>query len=106
MAWLYLVLGGFFEILWATTMKLSNTFQNLYYDIVTIIGIGFSFLFLLLSIKHLPLSIAYPIWTGIGAIGSILVGMLIFKEHLSLQTCLFIVLLVTGLIGIRITHGS
>jgi quaternary ammonium compound-resistance protein SugE len=51
------------------------------------------------------MSLAYPIWTGIGAVGSILIGVLLFKDHLSLLTSFFVVLLVAGIIGIKITSG-
>ncbi len=73
MTWVYLILGGLFEVVWATTMKLSQGFSNLGYSLLTIMGMIFSFGFLALAVKHLPLSIGYPVWTGIGAVGSILV---------------------------------
>ena len=73
MTWVYLILGGLFEVVWATTMKLSQEFSHFGYSLLTILGMMFSFGFLALAVKHLPLSIGYPVWTGIGAVGSIFV---------------------------------
>ena len=81
MSWIFLFLAGIFEVVWASTMKLSQGFSIIKYDILTIIGMLVSFGFLTLAMKKLPLGIAYPIWTGIGAVGAILVGALIFKEQ-------------------------
>ena len=61
------------------------------------------FLFLALSLKRLDLSLAYPIWTGIGAVGSILVGLILFHDQISPLTWLFIALLIIGIIGIKVT---
>jgi quaternary ammonium compound-resistance protein SugE len=62
-----------------------------------------SFGFLALAVKHLPLSLAYPVWTGIGAVGSIIVGVVLFKDQLQPATWFFIALLVIGIIGIKVT---
>ncbi|MED7634140.1 UNVERIFIED_CONTAM: QacE family quaternary ammonium compound efflux SMR transporter, partial [Lactobacillus paragasseri] len=56
--------------------------------------------------KHLPLSLAYPVWTGIGAVGSIIVGVVLFKDQLQPATWFFIALLVIGIIGIKVTSGE
>lgn len=105
MTWLLLFIAGIFEVAWATTMKLSQGFSHLGFSIATVLGMILSFLFLELAIKHLPLSLAYPIWTGIGAVGSIIVGVVLFKDQLSLLTWFFVVLLVVGIIGIKITSS-
>ncbi|KRN78227.1 hypothetical protein IV52_GL001361 [Fructilactobacillus lindneri DSM 20690 = JCM 11027] len=91
--------------MWATTMKLSNGFTNLFFSITTILGMILSFGFLALSVKHLPLSIAYPVWTGIGAVGSIFVGVIFFKDQIPMITWVFIALLIIGIIGIKMTAG-
>ena len=65
-----------------------------------------SFWFLALAVKHLPLSLAYPVWTGIGAVGSIIVGVVLFKDQLQPATWFFIALLVIGIIGIKVTSGD
>lgn len=105
MSWIFLFLAGIFEVVWASTMKLSQGFSILKYDILTIVGMLVSFGFLTLAMKKLPLGIAYPIWTGIGAVGAILVGALIFKDKVPSLTWIFILMLVVGLIGIKVTSG-
>ncbi|MFK4935919.1 DMT family transporter [Lactococcus garvieae] len=105
MSWIFLFLAGIFEVVWASTMKLSQGFSILKYDILTIVGMLVSFGFLTLAMKKLPLGIAYPIWTGIGAVGAILVGTLIFKDKVPSLTWVFVLMLVVGLIGIKVTSG-
>ncbi|WP_057769007.1 DMT family transporter [Lactobacillus selangorensis] len=106
MTWIYLIAAGLFEVVWATTMKLSHGFSNLPYTLATVVGMLASFGFLSLAIKHLPLSLAYPIWTGIGAVGSILVGVILFKDQLPALTWVFIIMLVVGIVGIKVTSGQ
>jgi quaternary ammonium compound-resistance protein SugE len=103
MTWIYLVIAGIFEVVWATMMKLSNGFSHLGYAAATVVGMILSFGFLALATKHLPLSIAYPIWTGIGAVGAIIVGLVFFKDTIAPITWVFIAMLVIGIIGIKVT---
>lgn len=105
MTWIYLIIAGIFEVVWATTMKLSHGFTNIMFTLATLVGMILSFGFLALAIKHLPLGIAYPIWTGIGAVGSIIVGIIFFKDQIPSITWLFITLLIIGIIGIKVTNG-
>jgi quaternary ammonium compound-resistance protein SugE len=105
MAWIYLVVAGIFETVWATFMKLSNGFSNMWYSLLTVVGMMASFAGLIVASKRLPLSIAYPVWTGIGAVGSIIIGVALFHDHLSPLTMIFVALLVIGIIGIKITSN-
>lgn len=105
MSWIYLLIAGIFEVVWATTMKLSNGFSILSYSLATLVGMIISFGGLVLATKNLSLSIAYPIWTGIGAVGAIIVGVVLFHDHFSVVTWLFVVLLVVSIIGIKATTG-
>ncbi|MEG1504468.1 MAG: multidrug efflux SMR transporter [Enterococcus sp.] len=105
MAWVSLIVAGFFEMFWATTMKLSEGFSKLNYSLLTVVGMIASFYFLAKALHSLPMSLAYPVWTGIGAVGSILIGVLLFKDRLSLATIFFVILLITGIIGIKFTSG-
>lgn len=107
MAWIYLLIAGIFEVVWSTTMKLSNGFSLLGYSAATILGMLISFGSLVMATKTLPLSLAYPIWTGIGAVGSIIVGVSLFHDHLTPLTWVFVVLSVISIIGIKIaTNGK
>lgn len=105
MSWFYLIIAGIFEVVWATMMKLSQGFTQLTYSLLTVLGMIISFFFLSLAIKHLPLSLAYPVWTGIGAIGSIIIGFVLFKDSIQPLTWVFIGFLLIGLIGIKFTSG-
>ncbi|MCT1175619.1 DMT family transporter [Pediococcus pentosaceus] len=105
MTWFYLVLAGIFEVVWATTMKLSEGFSVLTYGIATAVGMIMSFVFLSLAIKQMPLSLAYPIWTGIGAVSSIIVGVILFHDQIPNITWVFIIMMIVGIIGIKMTAG-
>ncbi|TSO26722.1 multidrug efflux SMR transporter [Lactobacillus sp. LL6] len=106
MHWIYLIIAGLLETVWASTMKLSDGFSNLPYSIATIIGMIFSFGALALATKDMSLSIAYPIWTGIGAVGTVIAGVIIFKENLNWMTLVFVGLLIISIIGIKFTSGE
>ncbi|MBU7538233.1 multidrug efflux SMR transporter [Leuconostoc lactis] len=106
MSWIYLLLAGLSEILWATTMKLSQGFTKVGWVIVTIIGLIASMAFLIQAVKQLPFSLAYPIWTGIGAVGSVVMGVVLFRDQFPPVTWFFIGLLIVAIIGIKITAGE
>lgn len=106
MAWFELVAAGLFEFAWATTMKMSEGFSKWTWTLATIALMGASVGLLAFATKQLPLSLAYPIWTGIGAVGSILIGAIVFKDEIAPLTWVFIALLVIGIIGIKVTSGE
>ncbi|APX73287.1 multidrug efflux SMR transporter [Companilactobacillus allii] len=106
MNWIYLIIAGIFEVFWAYMMKLSHGFTKINFTVFTILGMLVSFILLAKATKTLPLSIAYPVWTGIGAIGSILVGFFIFGDKISPITWVFIILLLISIIGIKITTSN
>lgn len=103
MEWAYLILAGILEIFWATCLKLSSGFTILKFSILTIVGMVFSFIFLAQATKILPLGTSYAIWTGIGALGSVIIGIILFKEVFTLPKVLFVTLLLIGIIGLKIT---
>ena len=103
MAWLYLVVAGFFEVFWATCMKLSHGFTVLKFSVLTFVGMVFSFLLLAQATKTLPMGTAYAIWTGIGALGAVVVGIVLFKEPFTLARILFAALILTGIVGLKLT---
>ena len=105
MAWVFLVVAGFLEVFWSSFLKLSEGFTKLGFSIVTVAGMLASFYFLSQAMKTLPLGTAYAIWTGIGAVGSVLVGILVFKEPVTAARMFFTVLLLTGIIGIKLTSA-
>ena len=102
MTWIYLVIAGIVEVVWSTTMKLSQGFTKIGWAIVGMIA---SFAGLIIATKHLPIGIAYPVWTGIGAVGSVLVGVFLFHDQMNMMTWIFVILLIVSIIGIKTTAG-
>ena len=105
MEWVYLLVAGGLEVFWSTCLKLSEGFSVLRFSILTVIGMVFSFLFLSQATKTLPLGTSYAIWTGIGALGAVIVGALLFKESVSPLRLMFVALLLIGIIGLKATSG-
>ncbi|OTG85971.1 QacE family quaternary ammonium compound efflux SMR transporter [Acinetobacter sp. ANC 4558] len=102
MAWVVLLFAGLFEIVWAYTMKLSDGFTKLTPSVITIIFMLLSFGLLAYAMKSLPLGTAYVVWTGIGAIGSFVIGILILGEPASALRMLAAVLIISGLVLMKI----
>lgn len=85
MEWFYLVAAGIFEVWWAVGLKYSQGFTKIIPSILTLIGMVANFYFLSLSLKSLLIGTAYAIWTGIGTIGTILLGIILFKEPINIM---------------------
>ncbi|HIX66075.1 MAG TPA: multidrug efflux SMR transporter [Candidatus Anaerotruncus excrementipullorum] len=105
MAWFYLGIAGLMEVVWSTCMKYSNGFSDLKFSALTIAGMVVSFFFLSQATKVLPLGTAYAVWTGIGALGALAAGILLFKEPVSAPRLLFAGLLLAGILGLKATSG-
>ena len=103
MAWLMLILAGIFEVVWAYSMKLSDGFSKLTPSIVTLFFMILSFALLAYAMRTLPLGTAYTIWTGIGAVGSFLVGVFVLGEPASAMRMLAAVLIISGLVLMKIS---
>jgi quaternary ammonium compound-resistance protein SugE len=103
MAWIMLVVAGLFEVVWAFSMKQSVGFTRLVPSLVTLFMMIASFGLLSLSMRTIPLGTAYTIWTGIGAIGAFLVGVLVLGEHLSFMRMLAACLIVCGLVLMKLS---
>lgn len=105
MHWLYLLIAGLFEISWAIGLKFSHGFSQIVPSILTIVGMVASFYFLALALKNLPLGTAYAIWTGIGTLGTVILGIILFKEPASLPRLFCIALIISGITGLKLlTH--
>lgn len=105
MAWLVLVLAGLFEIVWAYSMKLSEGFTKLGPSLITLFFMILSFGLLAYAMRTLPLGTAYTIWTGIGAIGSFLVGIFILGEPATAMRMLAAVLIISGLVLMKLSSN-
>ena len=105
MKWIYLIIAGLFEVWWAVKLKFSEGFTRILPSILTIVGMILSFYFLSVSLKSLPLGTAYAIWTGIGTIGTVILGIVLFKEPLDIIRIICIILIVSGIIGLKLTSN-
>ena len=103
MNWFYLLLAGIFEIGWTIGLKQMDNHKNIVWTIIFYVSITTSFYILQLALKEIPIGTAYAIYTSIGAIGTVLIGMLFFKEPTSLLRIGFILLIITGVIGLKVT---
>lgn len=103
MAWLYLVIAGLLEVVWATAMKYAEGFTKPGPSALTIGAMILSFGLLSQAMKSLPLGTAYGVWTGIGAVGSVLVGILLLGEPRDLLRLLFVAMILGGIIGLKAT---
>jgi len=102
MAWVYLVIAGLLEVVWAFTMKQSAGFTRLWPSVITLVTMAASFALLSISMKTLPLGTAYTIWTGIGAVGAFTVGILWLGEGIHPLRVAAAGLIVCGLILMRL----
>lgn len=103
MAWLYLIIAGFFEVIWVISLKYSHGFTKLTPSIITIITMICSFLLLSHAMKTLPMGTAYAVWTSIGIIGATILGIFIFHESLNPFRIICLLLVLIGVIGLKIT---
>lgn len=107
MAWFYLILAGLFEVGFTTSLKLSDNFSNKGWALLFFISITLSFYFLNKAIQVIPIGTAYSVWTGIGAAGTVMVGILLFRESTDFWRIFFIFLLITSILGLKlVTHPS
>lgn len=101
MSWIYLFIAGLFEIGWAVGLKYTEGFTKLWPSVVTIIGMILSFYFLSTAVKSIPIGTAYAIWTGIGAVGTAILGIILFGESKEITRIFFIILIVIGIVGLK-----
>jgi quaternary ammonium compound-resistance protein SugE len=102
-AWLYLIVAGILEVVWAFTMKQSDGFSKLGPSIVTLAAVLASFGLLTLAMRSLPLGTAYTIWTGIGAVGAFVVGIVVLGESASAPRIASAALIIVGLVGLKLS---
>jgi len=102
MAWLYLVVAGLFEIGWAIGLKYTNGFTRLWPSLWTVAAMIVSLGFLGLALKTLPVGTAYAVWTGIGAIGTVVLGVYLFNEPATAARLGCIGLILAGIIGLKV----
>lgn len=105
MAWLYVFIAGVFETVWAIGMKYSDGFSRLWPSVLTIAAMLISFGLLSYAMKTLPVGTTYVVWTGIGAAGTALMGMLLFGESRDATRILCLGLIIAGIVGLRLVEN-
>ena len=102
MAWLYLIIAGLLEVVWAIGLKYTEGWTKLYPSLLTVGGMVVSFYFLSLALRTLPIGTAYAVWTGIGAVGTVIMGIVLLGEPRYLRRLACILLILVGIIGLRL----
>ncbi len=103
MAWLLLILGGLFEIGFTTSLRFVDSFRNVPWTIAFLISVAISMALLELAARTIPMGTAYAVWGGIGALGTVVVGILWFDEPATLVRALLILTIVAAIAGLRLT---
>ncbi|HIU73186.1 MAG TPA: quaternary ammonium compound efflux SMR transporter SugE [Candidatus Aphodousia faecipullorum] len=102
MAWITLFIAGLFEVAWAISLKHSHGFTQFIPSVITLALMMVSFFLLAHSLKTLPVGTAYAVWTGIGIIGTTILGIVLFGEPASALRILFICLILVGIVGLKV----
>jgi quaternary ammonium compound-resistance protein SugE len=103
-AWIFLLLAGFFEICFTIALKYSQGFARLVPSIITVIFIVLSFFSVSQAMKTIPIGTAYAVWAGIGAAGTVLCGILFFGDSYHIVRLISIFLIIIGIIGLKLAH--
>jgi quaternary ammonium compound-resistance protein SugE len=102
MSWIYLVVAGLLEVGWAYSLKQSEGFSRLAPSVATIVLMTASFGFLSLALKQLPMGTAYSVWTGIGAVGTVIAGIVFLGESRDAPKLVCVALIATGIVGLKL----
>ena len=105
MAWLYLTIAGVFEVVWAIGLKYSQGFTKPVPSLFTLAAMAVSVFLLALAAKSLPIGTAYAVWTGIGALGAVVMGVILFGEPATLPRIAFALITLIGIIGLKFTSA-
>ncbi|MDD3008134.1 MAG: quaternary ammonium compound efflux SMR transporter SugE [Arcobacter sp.] len=103
MSWVTLIIAGIFEIFWAIGLKYTDGFTKLIPSLLTIFAMLISFWLLSISLKTLPIGTAYAVWVGIGTIGTVIAGVILFNDSINLLRIVSIIFIILGIIGLKIT---
>lgn len=99
--WILLVAAGLLEIVWATTLKTTDGWQRLWPSVLTLAAMIASFFLLARAMQRLPAGLSYTVWVGIGAVGTVIAGALLYKERLAMPQIVCIALVVIGIVGLK-----
>ena len=101
MSWILLFIAGLLEVGWAIGLKYSEGFTRLWPSLATLLTMGFSFGLLSVAMKDLPVGTAYAVWTGIGAVGTVILGIVLFGEAATVARLFCMLLIVAGIAGLK-----
>lgn len=101
MSWFLLFIAGLFEVVWAIGLKYSEGFTRLWASVGTLAAMAVSIFLLALAMRELPVGTAYAVWTGIGAIGTVIMGIIIFGDSASMGRIVCLGLILSGIIGLK-----
>ncbi|KUE81541.1 quaternary ammonium compound efflux SMR transporter SugE [Aeromonas schubertii] len=102
MSWIVLLLAGLFEVAWAIGLKYTHGFSRPLPTLLTLAAMGVSIALLAQAVRQLPLGTAYAVWTGIGAVGTVLLGILLFNEPANGARLLCVGLIIAGILGLKL----
>lgn len=102
MAWFVLIIAGIFEVTFVVNMKLSDGFKNVKFTVLTVISACISFFLLSLALRDISVGTGYAVWSGIGAAGSVLIGMYFFSEKKSRKKLFFLSCIIIGVVGLKL----
>ncbi len=102
MAWIYLIIAGLFEIGWAVGLKYTDGLTRLWPSVWTAASMAVSVVLLARALRDIPVGTGYAVWTGIGAVGTALLGMILFDESRDVMRLICILLIVAGIVGLRV----
>lgn len=102
MNWLILLAAGFFEVVWAVALKMSNGFRQPAAIAACIIGMALSIWFLSVAMRTIPMGTAYAVWTGVGAVGGVIAGIVLFGESACVLRILSVLLIILGIAGLKL----
>jgi quaternary ammonium compound-resistance protein SugE len=103
MPWILLVIAGLFEVGWAIGLKYTEGFSRLWPSVGTLAAMGLSVLLLGIAMRSLPVGTAYAVWTGIGAVGTVMLGIVLFGEPATVARLACVGLIVAGILGLKLT---
>jgi quaternary ammonium compound-resistance protein SugE len=105
LAWIYLTTSGVIDVAWALSMKKAEGFTNPLWSAISLLLLAMFVYLLTKALQVLPVGTAYAVWTGIGAAGSVIAGIALFSEPASAIRLFFIVVVVAGIVGLKVTSG-
>ena len=105
MAWVVLVIAGLFEVAWAIGLKYTQGFTRLWPSVGTVAAMVISVVLLGWAMRSLPVGTAYAVWTGIGAVGTVLLGIVLFQEPATAARLLCVAMILAGIVGLKLTHA-